>query len=178
MDTKNQFRWRGIAEIVGLAGIIGSLLFVGLQLQQDRELARIASFADYTEVNIALGELISDNRDVWIKGLDGDELSPSDRMVFETLARIYYRGKMVSFIRSQVLGGRAPQSVVNQTAFYLYQYPGLKWAFDEHSVQSESRNDAFSRTSDTTGFRSLVRAAYEDLQERAPPIPPRNYVVF
>jgi hypothetical protein len=30
MQTNDRFRWRGLAELVGLAGVIGSLVFVGM----------------------------------------------------------------------------------------------------------------------------------------------------
>jgi len=177
MDTNDRFRWRGIAELVGLAGVIGSLVFVGMQLQQDRVLARVATFSDYSENNIGLGEFIVENRDVWIQGLDGDELSESDRMVFETMTRILETRWMLAYFRAQIIGGRDPQSIINQTAFYMYQYPGLRNAFENHAEQSRYRNTAFGREQEGT-YREILRDTLSELETKSPPLPPRDYVFF
>ena len=44
--------WKDIAELVGIAAIVASLLFVGLQMQQDRHLVR-AELAAQTYTNFA-----------------------------------------------------------------------------------------------------------------------------
>lgn len=46
--------WKEIVETVGIAAIVASLLFVGLQMQQDR---RIAELATYQERAIASAEI-------------------------------------------------------------------------------------------------------------------------
>ncbi len=177
MDTNDRFRWRGIAELVGLAGVIGSLVFVGMQLQQDRMLVRVANFSGYSENNIGLGEFIAENRDVWIQGLDGDELSASDRMVFETMTRILETDRMLAYFGAQILGGIDPQAIIDQTAFYMYQYPGLRNAFENHAEQSRYRNTAFDRQQEFT-YLEILRDTLNGLETRSPPLPPRDYVLF
>ena len=176
MATSEPLNWRRIAELVGLAGIIGSLVFVGMQLQQDRELARVADYNGFSEVNIGLAGLIAENRDVWIHGLDGDELSLSDQMVFENIARILYRRQMLASFRTRVLRGRGTQEVIDQYAFYMYLYPGLKSAFEKHAEHSRLRNAAFGR--EEAGFRTRIRSTLIDLETRSPALPPRDYVFF
>ncbi len=179
MNTNDRSRWRGIAELVGLAGVIGSLVFVGMQLQQERELARISDFAAFSENNIGFGGLIAENRDVWVQGLNGDELSPSDRMVFETMARILYRSQMLNYIRSLTLRERDPQEIVNRYAFHMYQYPGLRSAFENHAKHSRYRNKAFGQEQEQeSSFRQLLRDALIGLETRSAPLPPRDYIFF
>ena len=52
--------WKDIAEFVGITAIVASLVFVGIQLNQDREVAlsEVAQFsaATYAELQIALAE--------------------------------------------------------------------------------------------------------------------------
>ena len=177
MATSETLNWRRIAELVGLAGIIGSLVFVGMQLQQDRELALVADYNGYSEINIGLAGLIAEDRDVWIHGLDGDELSPSDQMVFENMARILYRKQMLASFRTLVLGGRKPQQVIEQYAFYMYLYPGLRSAFEKHAEHSRRRNAAFGKEAEAD-FRKRVRDVLIDLDTRSPAQPPRDYVFF
>jgi hypothetical protein len=45
-------RWKGIAELIGIAAIVASLVFVGLQMKQTEDVAT----------------LISQNPDVWLRG--------------------------------------------------------------------------------------------------------------
>jgi hypothetical protein len=73
--------------------------------------------------------------------------------------------------------GGSGKIAIQDYAFYMYQYPGLKRAFDEYSAQIELRENALGQTS-VTSYRILVHSAYEDLIERAPPVPPKDYILF
>ena len=39
--------WKSIAEFVGIVAIVASLIFVGLQLRQEQEVAQIESLGEY-----------------------------------------------------------------------------------------------------------------------------------
>ena len=171
-----QIAWKESAELIGISAIVASLVFVGIQLRQDRELAYAESTISELGYTAEIIGLIVSNSETWVRGLDGEELILADQFAFGAMARLFYRESNQRWSRNEILGKSSQDGVVRQYAFYIYQYPGLKRAFDEHAVQSKFRNDAFGRTS--TGFRSAVRAAYEDLQERAPPIPPSNHILF
>ena len=79
------FDWKSIAEFVGIAAIVASLIFVGLQLRQDRQLALAENAADFDDTMIEYANVIRENREVWLRGLDGAELSPQDQVIFESL---------------------------------------------------------------------------------------------
>ena len=80
MKTRN---WREIAELIGITAIVASLIFVGLQLQQDRLLLRSELGAVTSEltatISLALGG--SDVSRAWAKMLD----RPEDLSVEEML---------------------------------------------------------------------------------------------
>jgi hypothetical protein len=168
--------WKDSAELIGNAAIVASLIFVGLQLKQDRELVN----AEVTTAVIGsipdLVELINSNPEVWMRGLDGEELSPPNEMAFGWMTRILYHHLRFRRSRIQVWGGSG-KIAIQDYAFYMYQYPGLKRAFDEYSAQIELRENALGQTS-VTSYRILVHSAYEDLIERAPPVPPKDYILF
>jgi hypothetical protein len=98
-------------------------------------------------------------------------------MIFETMARILYRTQMLTYFRSQTLGGRVPQEVIDRYAFHVFQYPGLRSAFENHAEQSRYRNTAFGQEQDSS-YRQLVREALIGLKTRSPSLPPRDYVFF
>ena len=74
--------WRDVAELVGIASIVASLIFVGLQLKQDRELGMADITSARTESAVALTQLVTENRELWIKGLDGERLRTQESMNF------------------------------------------------------------------------------------------------
>jgi len=73
--------WKGIAEFVGIIAIVASLLFVGLELQQDRQLTRAQLGSDANEFMgvVDLGMSDPDVARVWAKMLE----SPQDLSVAE-----------------------------------------------------------------------------------------------
>jgi hypothetical protein len=63
--------WKTTAELVWIAAIVASLTFVGIQLQQDEDVAEVEQMSSSESSAIALSQLLSDNDDVWRRGLDG-----------------------------------------------------------------------------------------------------------
>jgi hypothetical protein len=166
-------------EIVGILAIVASLMFVGYQLKQDRDLAYVEVTTSATVSSSDLVEIISLNHDAWIRGLNGEELDATDELAFEMMARLHYRNFFTRSIREQIIVNTFTSRITNaeQYAFYLYRYPGLRRAFEEHSVQAAYRNSAFS-LAPSVGFRKSVRDALSNLDDMAPPVPPRDYILF
>jgi hypothetical protein len=82
VNTKmRSMNWKNIAEFIGIVAIVASLLFVGLQLQQDRQLVRAELGSDANEFMALVDLGMSDPEvgRVWAKMLD----SPQDLSVAE-----------------------------------------------------------------------------------------------
>lgn len=79
--------WKTITELVGIVTIVGSLLFVGLQMKQSQDIAlselRVSLLAIGVESDIAK----TDHAEIWKKGLAGDELGETEQVIFEILLR-------------------------------------------------------------------------------------------
>ena len=74
--------WKSIAELIGISAIVVSLIFVGVQLQQDRDLAQVSSYGSVAESTNGLSELVQSNSEVWVRGLSGEELDDAESAVF------------------------------------------------------------------------------------------------
>lgn len=118
--------WKNIAELIGIAVLVASLLFVGLQLQQDREIATAQLFADYDNTLLEWGGLISDNRDVWVRGLKGKELDEAERAAFFTLGGTFFFKEGGRFARARAMSSYSPSLVVNYVAQTMFNYPALE----------------------------------------------------
>ena len=128
--------WKLLVEFVGMGAIVASLIFVGYQLQQDRRLAAAQVIVAADTVILELSSLISENRDVWLKGLSGEELTDVEEIVFQIVAESHYRRHSGVFQRVQLLGFGAAEGTVVAYALDLYRYPPLRRLYEQRRQQS------------------------------------------
>ena len=122
-------------------GVIGGLIFVGLQFQQDREIS-IVERLQSLEINFYYwAELVNSNGNLWARGLAGDELSPAEIVGFNSLAEArefaMYRRWFTSD-RSSSSGTASSDSFVQEFAFEVKHNPGLlAWwtGFYQHQIE-------------------------------------------
>ena len=75
MNTERLQDW---LQILGIIGIIASLVFVGQQLKQDRHIAESEAWLSYVDTQVALSQLINENAKIWAEGLGGADFSAAD----------------------------------------------------------------------------------------------------
>ena len=101
----NNAGWKGAAELIGIAAIVASLVFVGFQIRQDRILARSELGSGTSEMVVAINDAMAEPEfaKVYAKMLD----RPEDLSVDEML-QINRRLKMVHelFVRECYLWDR------------------------------------------------------------------------
>jgi len=177
----NKMDWKGTAELIGLAAIVASLIFVGLQMRQDQEIAQAQALVDASAVVTDLNQFIENNKEVWIKGLDGAELSLEDNLTFRALCRANYLRKIAHWERAKRLGVGNPDFIAQSFAFEIHVYPGLRRYFDEVTESFEeqmsafghTRSSAFGHTRSDDSFTSVLEASLAEL-DRNPPPPPKT----
>lgn len=126
----SKITWKEVVEIVGIFAVVASLLFVGVQLRQDQDIAEAQVYADFDDTQIALTELILDNHELWVAGSSGGELSASDQSSFAAITNAIL-AKYNGFIsRAQRLDTRPAEDYAVQYAYVLYSHPGLRDAFE------------------------------------------------
>ena len=82
MDSAKLNDW---LQVVGLFGVIASLIFVGLQMKQDREVAVLAAYQARTDTTVEMTLAMATDpvlRSAWAKVLQGAEapLTPDENM--------------------------------------------------------------------------------------------------
>jgi len=119
--------WKDLLEAVGIIAIIGSLIFVGVQLSQDRQIAEAQLSTDAEIKQLELSNLISQNRGVWLRGLRGDELSPEEEVSFETLVHSITAKYDSMWIRAdRSLVDRNMDELRRGFGIHIYSHPGLR----------------------------------------------------
>jgi hypothetical protein len=119
--------WKDYAELIGIGAIVASLIFVGQQLRLDRQIAMGEAWLHFVEAQLSLSELIGHNSELWIKGLDGEELSQADQLRFDEIVRAVEAGFSSRFARSSmgVRAGPADWEAL-KFAHEMYVHVGLR----------------------------------------------------
>ena len=126
--------WKNIPEFIGITAIVASLIFVGVQLSQDREVALSgvsqSGASSYTEIQIA----IADHAEILAKSNRGEKLSDSELIVMNALVAAMNRHVVINTIERRKFGGTGNTGIV-LFASWLYQNPGAR------AVWTKSRED-------------------------------------
>ncbi len=120
--------------ILANVGVIGGLIFVGVQLKQDREIATIDRRIAASDSRMLWAELVTANGDLWAKGLAGEPLTPAESVEFDVLASAlgfdWWQRWANYGISSYGLDldsepSTIRHSVIREAALELYSHPGL-----------------------------------------------------
>jgi len=118
--------WKSMIEFAGIAAIVASLIFVGLQLQQERRVASIeAGFnlveSFYEQQNGKIG-----NAAIWAKGNAGEEqLGPAEAVIYDALIRKQFGHAYWSSHAMKQLGNEHNVDI-HDFAGFLYRNPGAR----------------------------------------------------
>jgi hypothetical protein len=119
-------------QVVGLFGVLGGLIFVGLQLRLDRQVALSQDIAEASTTRMYWAEIIADHPEVWVKGSSGDPLSPAEAAQFNALATSWELSWYSAWTRSTQLGAQTPERFVKEVALDLHSHPGLMMFWRTH----------------------------------------------
>ena len=168
--------WKDVAELVGIASIVASLVFVGVQLQQDQEIAEAQIHLGATANVAAIAQTIADNQSVWRRGLVGEDLSPDERATFNAIARAIYQRHFGLYNRGLRLNLAPPEVVVRRFALFAYQYEGLRQYLATKFAEDE-RRDIYN-SSGIRDFNQQLADEIKRLDELQPNVADMTYMPF
>lgn len=130
--------WKDVAELVGIAAILISLIFVGFQLQQSRIIAASEMNIALVSVGVESANLINDNIDIWTRGNNGGDLDEQERAVFNNIVSVLNTRWFVEHRHSTRLGEvEQAEAILDDWSSFLHQHPGARasWAEREANLQ-------------------------------------------
>jgi hypothetical protein len=169
--------WKATAELVGIAAIVVSLVFVGVQLRLDREVAVVEARAGLTDRVVNLSELIAGRKEVWRKGLDGSELSDSEEIEFRAMVTAVQSHFFTKYVRWNRIGPIDPSVAAQSFAYALYAHPGLKRAVMANNQVQHAQSSAYGGSYQPTPFHQFVDGFLTELEESGI-TPDRQYVFW
>ena len=167
--------WKDVAEVLGVVAIVLSLAFVGIQLQQDQKIAGAQAYIDAASQITELNQLISENKEIWVRGLDDEELSKEDEVVFQSIYHALFLRKVAQWQRGIRLSAGDPKSSIHDFAYNIHNYSGLRRSYEQMITNLEEQGSAFGRTISEDSFVAQVDAALAQLKKNPPPVPTVRY---
>ena len=158
--------WKGVAEIVGISAIVGSLIFVGLQIRQEQNVAVSqiyqTTMAAQVEIHIAMAE----HAEVLAKARNVDELSDAERIVVEELIEMWSARAFFETVSARRIDDGDWSGPVNMFAFLLYNNPGLQQLWLEKLSRKEHFYTQLNQGAPFLQFNNQVREKLASVQEQ------------
>ncbi len=133
--------------MIGIASIVASLLFVGLQMRQEQDIASAQIWSERNQVRAELANLIYTDPQIWVNGLEGAELSAFDTVRFEAIAFLYFQKESAQYNQRYLQVSPAPERrIAHGLANMMWSYPGLRsaWSRWHSGHQITSPNNPFT----------------------------------
>jgi hypothetical protein len=156
--------WKGTAELVGIAAIVGSLIFVGLQMRQAQDIAIAETFLSILDSEIESLNLANESAEVWNKVVNGEDLTDVEATVFSNLINAFHLRDMRARMQLYRLGHtNAAELRSADFASFLHQHPKAR---EEWERQMKIRDQYRALTKGFVApFAGEVRSYLEDLDE-------------
>ena len=156
--------WKDIVELAGIAAIVGSLIFVGLQIQQADKIAQNEVGYAIADRFIEMRSIIIENADVWEKGNSGAELSASDHVIYSNLIQNLNTQYFWSWNASRRMGLPGELQPADLAGFLFDNPPALE-IWESLQDDLDRHRTPLVSGSATTEFPQLVREGINTLEE-------------
>jgi hypothetical protein len=132
-------KFNEVAELVGVVAIVASLIFIGVEMRQSQKIALAEIEANFVSASVELESLISDNSEVWVRGIADEELDDSDAAIFESiLIALSNRNFSVQYQMRLLDRRENADANVHEFAAYLHRRPGLRRAWVEREANMKA----------------------------------------
>jgi hypothetical protein len=168
---------KNAVELIGIAAIVGSLVFVGMQMRQVQDIAVVDTYGELSQSNIELIFEVGEKIDVWKKGLNGDRLTEEEQDTFFVLAAAVMEYNQRVWIRWLRIGPIDPAHAASRFAYALYVYPGLRREW-ESIKQFESSMKAARGFGQNSQWELAVNEYLAQYDREKPSIPNKKRYIF
>jgi hypothetical protein len=159
--------WKNTAELVGIAAIVASLIFVGVQVRQSQSSANVSQVASYAEQMFELRSLLIEHADVWMRACAGEELHPVEAAQAAQLYKSYVEFTYTQGVTADLGMFDYSQLLASRMAANIHRYPGFARMAKTQSEWSRTEQ-SFEHVAELAVFNDMVRARLATLQELEP----------
>jgi hypothetical protein len=157
--------WRAIAEFIGISAIVGSLIFVGLQIRQEQNVAVSQVFQTTLAAEVEIHIAMAEHADILAKARDAHDLSESEKIIIQELVEMWSTRAFFEFVSGARIDGGDWSGPINAFTFFLYDNPGVQQLWSEKLLRKERVYNHFNEGEAYLQFNNRVRQKLADLQE-------------
>ena len=129
-----------MAELIGIGAIVLSLVFVGLEMRQSRDLALAQLYQDQIAAGYAHADTVFQASSVLAKANRQDELTDEEVIALRALFRSIWGFGFFGHTRWMLLDNDAAANApLVEVAVMLDRYPGLRLHWDEWISESSTK---------------------------------------
>ena len=159
----NFSRWKDVTELVGIAAIVASLIFVGMEMRQAQEIAIADGYSELSSSTFERSDLISTHSTLIAKVNRGDQLSDAEQISLEQFVNAMWQSGFFANQRWEFLGRRT-RGPINDLSYFLCENGGLVsiWKDQSNSILGVSAENRATATGDMARFvRDVDRATLD-----------------
>lgn len=135
--------WKDVAELIGIASIVASLVFVGIEVRQSSMASIESSFTSSSSIMIDTEALVLSHPDVWRRGCLGEVLEPEEEVIFSRIHHAYTFSEFFTWSRAtQGVAEASARMTIDNIAMNIYRYPGFRAEWDAHGQSRKHVDDA------------------------------------
>ncbi len=162
MDSAKLNDWM---QVLGMFAIVASLIFVGLQMKQSRDIALGEGAVANAAIAIELGNALSAHAEVWIKGRAGGELDEVERVIFRSLVQDENDKNFFNLRRVRLLGDDyAADSIVLNMSRFLIENPGARQVWTDNATANARDDKLVLNREIRLGWFDAVQASMKILE--------------
>ena len=156
-------RWKDYAELVGIASIVASLIFVGIEVRQSSSAGQVDQTASYGEMMLSVRALLTEHADVWQRACSGAQLTQAEATTAAQLYRAYAEFMWVQGVSSGVGTINFRNSLAERFAANVHRYPGFAALFKANGDWGQFGEPSVLDNAAILEFTELVLNRIEEL---------------
>jgi hypothetical protein len=156
--------WKVVAELVGIVAIVGSLLFVGIQLRQEQTIAFAEINQSAVESYVSIDAFIAEHAGALVRSNAGEQLTDEEALIINRIVHsLHIKFRLESAMRRSL--GDTDRMAPKLFAMFLYDNPGALRVWLELSEDEEERYSLLSGGSIyISNFRAEILDALNKLE--------------
>ena len=157
--------WKGIAELIGIAAIVASLVFLALQIRQSQDIARFER--DYSSLGGRIDQNLSiiANGEIWAKGNSGQELDGTEQEIFSKMVENQHWAAWSGWRSARRLDLPTSEQISTADfAAYLHANPGALKAWREFIGKRESARVILVDDYQDNNFVTVIETEVAELE--------------
>ena len=159
-------KFNEVAELVGIAAVVASLVFVGLQMKQASDIAQNEVTLGVYATSVDIINEMNEYADIWVRGSRGDELDETEAFVFAGLMQnLNNEAFFARSMRAQLGDSESRSNEVHIFARILHENPGARQAWVEWQSAYQPYRALRQVPFESESFSDQVREALKLMDE-------------